>query len=602
MQAFGVFVGAVARANTYTPILQTDGSWNIGGVVVPPCNELSALLVAFNRHTLATARVNIFWQIADILWNGPERHEPLFQRHPWADQMIAAAAREKYLAIGGAGSSGKSYTMAGWAIVNWLAAPDRTLVLVTSTTLREARKRIWGAIINLLTAVPGLPIRIRDSIGEANYVDPNGVLHNDAGLTLVAAEKSKTREATAKLIGIKNEYMMLVADELSELSHSITQTALSNLSTNRNLRVVAMSNPNSRFDAFGDWAEPKNGWDSVVNEADYDWRTKYGGRYIRFDAERSPNIEAGTELYPWLPTESRIAEAKRNLGENSRAFLRMYRAVFFDNDEADGVYTESELMRGGAMQQAELRDPVPVAALDPAFTNGGDRPTLRFGLLGYAPNGQYTLLLGETVLLFEDETQKAVPRTYQIVKQLKEQCQKRGVKPENVAIDATGAGSPFCDVVAAEWSPSVQRVTFAGKATDRRVSMSNPTPCYDLYANRVSEIWFAGKDLIRCGQLKGVDQELAKEMCARQYETVKGGEGLRMRVESKLDYKKRAGSSPDLADAAFLLIDLARNRHGLIAFDLPENGGSGQPIRPQMRWQDLQVEARTAHSELLPGA
>jgi hypothetical protein len=132
----------VPKANTYTPILQTDGSWNVGGITVPPCNELSALLVAFNRHTLGTARVAIFWQIADILWNGPERHEPLFQRHPWAEQMISAAAKEKYLAIGGAGSSGKSYTMAGWAIVNWLAAPDRTLVLVTSTTLREARKRV----------------------------------------------------------------------------------------------------------------------------------------------------------------------------------------------------------------------------------------------------------------------------------------------------------------------------------------------------------------------------------------------------------------------------------------------------------------------------
>jgi hypothetical protein len=109
------------------------------------------------------------------------------------------------------------------------------------------------------------------------------------------------------------------------------------------------------------------------------------------------------------------------------------------------------------------------------------------------------------------------------VQQLKAQCQKRGVKAENVAIDATGAGAPFCDVVAADWSPEILRVVFAGKATDRRVSMNNQTPCHDLYANRVSEIWFAGKELIRCGQLRGVDQELAREMTARQYETIKGG-------------------------------------------------------------------------------
>ena len=137
------------------------------------------------------------------------------------------------------------------------------------------------------------------------------------------------------------------------------------------------------------------------------------------------------------------------------------------------------------------------------------------------------------------------------------------------------------------------------RATDRRVSMSNATSCYDLYGNRVTEIWFAGKELVRCGQLRGVDAELAKEMTARQYETIKGGEGLRMRVESKPDFRKRTGYSPDNADAAFLLVDLARNRHGLIALDIPQNTQDGQQSRPNLNFKDLQIEARTAHSMLL---
>lgn len=321
---------------------------------------------------------------------------------------------------------------------------------------------------------------------------------------------------------------------------------------------------------------------------------------MRFDAYRSPNIEQGEEVYPWLPTEKRIEEAKRNLGENSRAFLRMYRAVFFKDDESDGIYTESEIARTGAMQQIEMTEAVPIAAVDPAFTNGGDRTILRFGLLGYTPNGQYTLQFTDSVQLFEDESNKAVPRTYQIVKQIRDHCERRGVKPENLAVDATGAGGPFSDVLAAEWSPSFLRVNFAGKATDRRVSMSNPTLCHDLYVNRVTEIWFSGKDLIRCGQLKGIDQELAREMTARRYDTVKGGEGLRMRVEPKPEYKKRVGHSPDVADAAFLLIDLARNRHGLIAFELDERTASaGGPARRQITYKDLQIESRTDHSTLL---
>lgn len=595
---------AKTRPNRYAPILQLDGSWAVDGILVPaPCNELSALLSAFNRHKSPKARINIFWQIADILWNGPERHEPLFARHPWADQIIAAAATEKYLSIGGAASSGKSYTAAGWAIVNWLSAPDRTLVLVTSTTLREARKRIWGAVVNLLSAVDGLPIKIRDSIGEANYVDTNGVLHNDAGIVLVAAEKSRTKEATAKLIGLKNEYVVLIADELSELSPSIMKTALSNLASNRNLRIAAMSNPDSPFDAFGDWSTPRDGWDSVVKERDYSWRTKYGGYYMRLDAERSPNLEAGTVIYPWLPTEERINEAKQNLGENSRAFLRMYRAIFFDSDEAEGVYTESEITNARAMNRVELRNPVNVAALDPAFTNGGDRTVLRFGQIGYDQRGQYVLQLGDTVLLQEDEFDKTLPRTHQIVRQVKNLCIKYGVSPENLAVDATSAGGPFCDVLATEWSNDIMRVSFSGKPTDRRVSYTNPAICQDVYANRVSEIWFAGKDLLRCKQLFGINQELAREMCARKYDTVKGSEGLKMRVEPKPEFKKRVGYSPDLADASFLLIDLCRSRHGLIAFDLGDDarGGqtAGQFTSRQVSYRDLEVVSRTDYSDLL---
>jgi hypothetical protein len=110
--------------NKYDPVLLANGQWDVGGILVTePCNELSAMLYAFVEHTIPSARSYLFWRIADVLWNGPERPNPLFERHPWAEQMISAAAKEKYLAIGGAASSGKSYVMAGWAVVNWLAAP-----------------------------------------------------------------------------------------------------------------------------------------------------------------------------------------------------------------------------------------------------------------------------------------------------------------------------------------------------------------------------------------------------------------------------------------------------------------------------------------------
>jgi hypothetical protein len=46
-------------------------------------------------------------------------------------------------------------------------------------------------------------------------------------------------------------------------------------------------------------------------------------------------------------------------------------------------------------------------------------------------------------------------------------------------------------------------------------------------------------------------------------------------------------------------VDLARNRHGLIALELALNPQDGQPVQRQINFKDLQVEARTAHSMLL---
>ena len=89
-------------------------------------------------------------------------------------------------------------------------------------------------------------------------------------------------------------------------------------------------------------------------------------------------------------------------------------------------------------------------------------------------------------------------------------------------------------------------------------------------------MWFVGKELCRTRQIFGVSAELAKEITSRNYDTIKSGSNIKKsKLESKPEYKSRFGQSPDLADAAFLCIDLARQRHGLISVELPEKMKGG---------------------------
>jgi hypothetical protein len=571
--------------------------------MIPETGTLTALLWGFANHPNLRAKEYYFWRVAELLWNDPELPEPLFIRHEWSEEIVWECLNNKYLSVGGAASSGKSHTLAGYGIIQWLSRPRDTMVLITSTSLREARKRVWGSVIRLLSVIEGAPINIRDSIGSANYVDDTGTTFDTAGLSLIAAERSRTKEAIGKLIGIKQKRLILIADELGELSESIIHAAIANLSKNPFFQCVGLSNPASRFDAFGVWSAPEHGWESVDTMTDYTWTTRWGGKYMRLDGEINPNIRAGYTKYSFLPSEDQLAEDRRLMGETSRLYYRMVKAVFFDSDEDDSIYSEADLIRNKATQTTQFVGQTDrVCGIDPAFTNGGDATMMVFATVGVNTEGQFAIRFDESITINDDVTNKAVPRTYQIVDIIKRECVKRKIPPSNVAIDSTGAGAPFCDVVAGEWSPDILRVAFGGAASEKRVSQSSKLVGSDIYVNRVTELWFIAKELMRNFQVFGVTTEMAKEMTARRYEMVKD-KGTRVKAESKGDLKGRLGRSPDLTDAAFIAVDLARTRFGLTPTEprSKENNSSGLHLfqrRGPLRMKDLDVTSRSSHAHL----
>lgn len=588
----------------YEPTLDTTyGVTKVGVLQIPPCSTLTALLYGFANapHTHYSAREYYFWRICDELWNGSNTPKKMMERNPWAEKMIYTVIRNKYVAVGGAASSSKSHTMAAWGIINFLSNPSETLILITSTTLREAKKRIWGSVMKLLSYVPNGPFKIRDSIGSIAYVDQNGTLFDTAGLSLIAAEKRNTREAVGKFIGIKQENMILIGDELSEISEAVLHAGLSNLSKQQGrFSMIGMSNPDSLFDAFGVWAEPEGGWETVDVLTAMGWNTRWGGVYIRLDGESSPNIEAGKTIYPYLTTQDMIDEDRKLLGETSRGYMRMIRAVFFDSDEAEGIYTESEITKSGALNTNVVWRETPniVVGIDLGFTNDGDNTSLTFGLVGYNTDDHYVCKRVHTMNLFDDATSD-IPRSYQIARQIKEACVSRGVKPENVAVDVTGAGGPFCDILMAEWSPKILLVTFGGKASSIRTSVYSKKTGEEQYENRVSELWFVGKELMRCKQIYGITRDMARNISQRGYDHRKTGGNLRIFIESKPKYKARIGKSPDEEDSVFLMIDCARQRCGLMAMEpISKQDTGGQLRAPKKSMASIQAAMRNPNTKL----
>lgn len=525
--------------------------------------ELYCFRKGFKAANGMPGKAEHFWNIVGLLW-GPESKRPVI-RNPWSERMIEEMCRWRYLGITGPANSTKSDMGALWALVNYLADPLNTLCLVTSTSIKESRLRIWGTIEDYFNAVPGFPGKLTRSEAKIRFVDPVTKKYIErSGIHLLPSDQSNENDSVATIFGIKVAHgaLIVIGDEMPDISPAILNAAQSNLSSQPGFQFIGLGNAKSPFDAFGQLITPKGGWKSIANDpTEYETELGY---CLRFDALRSPNVLAKKILYKFLPKQSWIDEVKETEGENSLKWWRMVRGWFSPDGSSEGVYSESDITAYGA-EERQIRwmpgsSQIPVAACDLSFTNGGDETVIQFGLFGVDEDGMPALLLTERVLLKAKADVKTT-RNFQIARLIKEACVERGVLPYNFGLDTTGAGSPFADILCEIWSAEIYRVAFGGAPTNNLVGNVGAKPASDCYIDRCSEIWYSAKDFMRSGQIKGIDADMARDLISRKGSTYRAGGHTKMGVEPKKQTRARTGRSPDKGEAGLILVDLLRARH-----------------------------------------
>jgi len=526
-----------------------------------------------------------FRRFISLMLDRPETNPRYrFEWNPYAMRMLEEAYANNFLAVAGHASCSKSEFFALYAIGRFLigarfpdcpvASPEYVKVFITSTSLDESRGRIWGVVEGYWAEIcrffggeQYMQAKLVSSLGKIVRVNPDGKQNQLAGITLVAGGKGQDKDASTK-IGFKNRCVIFIADELPLLTHSLYNTAITNLQSNEYLQFIGIGNPTSPFDPLGVFMEPDEGWNSVDETFD-GWKTKRG-YCIRFDGEKSPNVLAGREVWKGILSLRTVTDLRRDLGPKSPEYYRMVRGFLSPDGDANAIYTEVEITSSGSQHKVStwLTPSTPIAFLDPAFSHGGDEADACFCRVGdyYSAIHQRTVKgieLVETINLMAlvDASNKTVDRNQQLVNLYHEECSKRGIKVEDRGSDSTGAGDPFASLMAITMGRGFQTVSFAGAPSDKTVGTTNSRTGKDRFANRVSELWYVGKDLIKAGQIRGLDPETCSQMRARMYKLV---DREKVEVESKKIMKQRTnGRSPDRADAFFGCIEIARRRHGL---------------------------------------
>lgn len=592
-----------------------------------------------------------FKNYVDLLWNNPDTGSmKKFVWNPWANRMLHKAFYNKELGVAGPTSAGKSDPFALYGVGMYSIDPTHTLVFVMSTTIQGAKRRIWKTLREYWESVPGLPGHALWSANEIRGLNYRGDGYGQSsGIYLLASEQSNEKNAVEKMIGAKAprtgepeetfqallekpEYadlanhfdeetlrdllprlanlsqdrigtLILIFDEMTGAAESILNAINTNLKPGNvgHFQIIGLGNPSDPYNPFGLFCKPKGGWDKVDLINDDEWETETGGLCIRFNGEENPRITEGNEKFSWMLRKEDIDAFAERYGKKSLFYHRMVLGTWcLDGDEV-GVYSPADIEMSGAKERDVVwgyEAPIPVSFLDPAFTAGGDLVWATFGLLGTDFDGKMVLQLTDNVTIKTDPTNTLLPVNYQIVKQWRQECEARKVRPQHAAYDRTGGGVPFGDIVTVAWSPMATGVQFGGQASMRLVHgektpEGRPIRGCDRFDNKATEIWYGAHPLFRSGQIRGVSDELAKELCSRQH-SKKFGDGRKICIEGKRAYKEREGKSPDQSDSFLGLVDFCRDKHGLhpIEGDLVKQAQREMEGHAGSVWAALRTRAR----------
>jgi len=480
---------------------------------------------------------NHFVNVSKMVW-------PKMSWNPWLEAQVESLCEHDYVGWAGCGASGKTFGATLFATVWWLANPSKTTVVLTSTTAKMIRKRMWANLQELVRKSRGFPGNMVDSKMSLQAIKGD----DRHSISAIAVAEGNTSKAVANIQGIHAERVMVIIDEATDTPEAAFE-ACTNLSKGcREFKMLVIGNPASKYDPHGRFCTPAKGWRSVTIE-DQHWLTERG-MCRRFDGMKSPNISDGRTKYPYLITHDQVLSAMRHEGEQSPTFWKYTRGFWSPDGMVKTVLSESIIETYTPTRKLVFTTNVQVVAgLDPGF--GGDRCVLRFAKVGTA-NDKVSIFFGD-VIHISPNAQLTEPVHYQIANRVKEECSQRGVPPDKFALDSSGEGGGLADILTREWGV-VHRVEFGGSASTIPVSDEDSRPCNEAYDRKVTELWFSMRKWVVEERVGGMDIETLQEFCARMFDDSK----RKISVETKTVMKQRTGKSPDLADAAVVLLDLVR--------------------------------------------
>jgi hypothetical protein len=491
---------------------------------------------------------------------------PHIQWHKWNKLILECWLQYRIIGCLGPANSGKTNTFGLLPLVDYYAFPENTTVLFSSTTRESLEMRIWGEVKKLHRMakrahawLAGNLIEGRQRIVSDHRAEASEGRDFRNGLCGLACKKGQNYQGMGDYIGIKNDHVRLVGDELQFMPKSYVD-AIANLNKNRDFKCGGLGNPKETMDALGIICEPcaeMGGWDGGIDQTPLTktWPTRFDkGVAIQLPGSDSPNLDG--KLGIPIISQADIDADVKFYGKDSLQYTMMDEGRMPKGAGSHRVLTRQLCLKFHAMEEPFWKgEPLTkVGFCDAAYGGvGGDRCI--FGELDFGPSNtnEIIICLIDTALVPIKDDVLDTPEE-QIAYFCKQQCEGRGIPPEHFGFDSTGRGT-LMSAFARLWSSHVVPIEFGGNATERPVSAELDVMCRDYYHKFVSELWYSMRMTVEAGQFRGMTEDVMQEFCMREWGFT---DGNKIEVEPKDKMKIKSGRSPDLADGVVTGLEMAR--------------------------------------------
>ncbi len=516
------------------------------------------------------------------VWHRRERIQALwpdYQWHRWNERRLKATCEYDWITWLGPAGSAKSTDAAVFGLEKWLEAPDRTAVIICSTTVKMLRARIWSQVARFHQKLPKVKGAfygdLMDSVTRVRWKPGDDV----NGIFGIAIEEGSIEEVINNLIGIHTQIVWLILDEMQGIRQAIMR-ATSNMIANPVFQMLGMGNPDSLNNPLGKESEPIEGWDSVTRGETEEWETHGGptkgkGLCQFFNGKKSPADDSPEERkrLSWLCNrewyEGIVKAAHGNENDPSvwQFGIGWPPPLGLESTLLDDAIVVTFNCKKKAVWTHGYRQ---CAALDAAF-GGGDKAKLTRIKYGETENEEgkkrWVIEFGEVVVVPIDSQSKS-PIHYQIMDFCRTKCMEWKILPRDFAMDSSGEGGGLKAIFDKEWG-EVVGVEAGGSPSELVIDDTGKT-AKEAYDTRASELCFSVREFALADGIRGMSDLMTFQACNRRTFYRNGKWAVEPKTGSKgrtdergrpvRGYRQRMGSSPDDFDSGAIGVEFCRQQ------------------------------------------